>query len=123
MERITKFRVTVFLLLFLALLGFFSVRLFTSQVVNADENSGSYVIVELTLFPTEYRGNGAVFKKLGSLVNKLLCSYLLHRRSSNLLFSPSLVTFSTKSFMVAANFAPSAAETHSNLVLSFSIPR
>ena len=41
MERITKFRVTVFLLLFLALLGFFSVRLFTSQVVNADENSNN----------------------------------------------------------------------------------
>ena len=41
MERITKFRVTVFLLLFMALLGFFSVRLFTSQVVNADENSNN----------------------------------------------------------------------------------
>ena len=41
MERITKFRVTVFLLLFLALLGFFSLRLFTSQVVNADENSNN----------------------------------------------------------------------------------
>ena len=41
MERITKFRVTVFLLLFVALLGFFSIRLFTSQVVNADENSNN----------------------------------------------------------------------------------
>ena len=41
MERITKIRVTVFLLLFVALLGFFSIRLFTSQVVNADENSNN----------------------------------------------------------------------------------
>ena len=32
-------------------------------------------------------------------------------------------TFSTKSFIVAANFAPSAAETHSTRVRSFSIPR
>ena len=41
MERITKFRVTVFLLLFMGILGFFSVRLFASQVVNADENSNN----------------------------------------------------------------------------------
>ena len=41
MERITKFRVTVFLLLIMGLLGFFSVRLFASQVVNADENSNN----------------------------------------------------------------------------------
>lgn len=41
MERITKFRVTVFLLLFMGLLGFFAVRLFASQVVNADENSNN----------------------------------------------------------------------------------
>ena len=41
MERITKFRVTVFLLIFMGILGFFSVRLFASQVVNADENSNN----------------------------------------------------------------------------------
>ena len=41
MERITKFRVTLFLLFFMAILGFFSVRLFASQVVNADENSNN----------------------------------------------------------------------------------
>ena len=49
--------------------------------------------------------------------------YFLHLKSSNLLFSPRDATFSAKSFIVAANFAPSAADTHSTRVRSFSIPR
>ena len=49
--------------------------------------------------------------------------HFLHLRSSSLLFSPSAVTAATNSFMVAANFAPSAAETHSTRVRSFSMPR
>ena len=43
MERITKFRVGIFLLLFMGLLGFFGLRLFVSQVVNADENSNNMI--------------------------------------------------------------------------------
>ena len=38
-------------------------------------------------------------------------------------FSPRAATVATKSFMVAANFAPSAAETHSTRVRSRSMPR
>ena len=49
--------------------------------------------------------------------------YSLHRRSSSFRFSPSAATVCTNSFIVAANFAPSAAETHSTRVRSRSMPR
>ena len=39
------------------------------------------------------------------------------------MFSPSEATFSAKSFIVAANFAPSAALTHSTRVRSLSMPK
>ena len=41
MERITKFRSGIVLLLFLGILGFFGFRLFSSQVVNADKNANN----------------------------------------------------------------------------------
>jgi hypothetical protein len=87
------------------------------------EQGGGYVIIEFTLLPAEHGGNRSVLQALYGYVKELSLIYFLHLKSSNLLFSPSLVTFSTKSFMVAANFAPSAAETHSTRVRSRSIPR
>ena len=41
MERITKFRAGIILLVFVLILNFFGFRLFTSQVVKADENSNN----------------------------------------------------------------------------------
>lgn len=47
MERLTKWRTSIILLLFCLILGFFSTRLFKSQVVDADKNANNS-----TNFPT-----------------------------------------------------------------------
>ena len=83
------------------------------------KNRRSNIIRKFALFPADNTVNGTVCEEL-------LCSfnhYFLHLRSSNLRLGPSFLTASVNSFIVAANFAPSAAETHSTLVLSRSIPR
>ena len=85
----------------------------------ASENCRSQIIEELALLPAENPVNAAVFQQL----NRFLNQSFLHRRSSSLRFGPSFATVATKSFMVAANFAPSAAETHSTRVRSRSIPK
>ena len=77
------------------------------------------VIDEFAGLPAENTLDGAALQKFLGLGQH----HFLHLRSSNLLFSPSSVTVLTNSFMVAANFAPSAADTHSTRVRSFSMPR
>ena len=81
------------------------------------------IIVKLAALPAEHAVNGAGRQQLAGSGNEGVSAYFLHRRSSNLLFSPRAATVSANSFMVAANLAPSAAETHSTRVRSFSIPR
>ena len=69
--------------------------------------------------PADNTFNSTVGKELfGSVYH---C--FLHLRSSSLRLGPSFLTASVNSFIVAANFAPSAADTHSTLVRSLSIPR
>ena len=93
------------------------------QFCSAVKHSGRHIIGKLPCFPAEHAGNGSVSEQCGSLGNESFALYFLHRRSSNLLFSPRAATCLAKSFMVAANFAPSAALTHSTRVRSFSMPR
>ena len=83
------------------------------------EKRRSDIVAELAGCPTDNAFNGAVFKQL----YRFILQDFLHLKSSNLLFSPRAVTVATNSFMVAANLAPSAADTHSTLVLPLSIPR
>ena len=59
---------------------------------------------------------GGSMKRFGFL------DQFLHRKSPNLTFGPRARTFSTKLFIVSENLTPSAADTHSTLVLSLSIP-
>ncbi len=89
------------------------------KLILGGKYGGSDIVAELAALPCEYARDSTVAQEGGSLFS----DYFLHLRSSNLLFSPSAVTVLTKSFMVSANFAPSAADTHSTLVLSRSIPR
>ena len=73
MERITKFRVTVFLLIFMGILGFFSVRLFASQVVNADENSNN-----MSTYTTQTRvraARGDILDRNGNVLVRNRASY------------------------------------------------
>lgn len=89
------------------------------KLILGGKYGGSDIVAELAALPCEYARDSTVAQEGGSLFS----DYFLHLRSSNLLFSPSAVTVLTKSFIVSANFAPSAADTHSTLVLSRSIPR
>ena len=95
-----------------------AVHKITFDLFDAREAAGREIVEELARAPAEDAVNGAVLEKLDGLF-----FYSLHLKSSNLRFSPSFVMVATKSFIVAANFAPSAAETHSTLVRSRSIPR
>ena len=82
------------------------------------EHSRCGIIDKLTVFPAQHTNNCTVCQQLGGSFHH----FALQLRSSSLLFSPSAVTVSTNSFMVAANFAPSAADTHSTRVRPFSTP-
>ena len=73
MERITKFRVTVFLLLIMGLLGFFSVRLFASQVVNADENSNN--MSTYTTMTRVKAARGDILERNGNVLVRNRASY------------------------------------------------
>ena len=95
-----------------------AVHKITFDLFHAREAAGREIVEELARAPAEDAVNGAVLEKLDGLF-----FYSLHLKSSNLRFSPSFVMVATKSFIVAANFAPSAAETHSTLVRSRSMPR
>ena len=82
MERMTKFRVTLFLLFFMAILGFFSVRLFASQVVNADENSNNKSTYTTMTRVKAARGdildrNGTVLAKSDKVYHLILDSRLI----------------------------------------------
>ena len=77
------------------------------------------VIEELTGLPAHYRLNGAVLEQFDGF----FFYALRHLKSSNLRFGPNVVMVCTKSFIVAANLAPSAADTHSTRVRSRSMPR
>ena len=89
------------------------------QIFRRIEHSRCGIIDKLTVFPAQHTNNCTVCQQLGGSFHH----FALHLRSSSLLFSPSAVTVSTNSFIVAANFAPSAADTHSTRVRSFSMPR
>ena len=93
------------------------------HLVHGGEHAGGHVVAELALFPAQHPINDAFFKQFGGFCNKSFPRYFLHLRSSSLLFSPRAATVLAKSFMVAANFAPSAALTHSTRVRSRSMPR
>ena len=93
------------------------------QLLGTAEHGRRYIIGKLPRLPAEHAGDGSVSEQRSSLGNESFALYFLHRRSSNLLFSPRAATCLAKSFMVAANFAPSAALTHSTRVRSFSMPR
>ena len=93
------------------------------HLVHGGEHAGGHVVAELAFFPAQHPIDGAVFKQFGGFCNKSFPRYFLHLRSSSLLFSPRAATVLAKSFMVAANFAPSAALTHSTRVRSRSMPR
>ena len=91
------------------------------QLLRAAEHGGRHVVAEFTGLPAEHAVDRSVGKQSRRPFHELV--HFLHRRSSNLLFSPSAATVLTKSFIVAANFAPSAALTHSTRVRSRSMPR
>ena len=82
------------------------------------KNAGSQIVEEFAGSPAQYPLNHSRAKKL-----QRLFLYSLHLKSSSFLFSPMAVMVFTKSFMVAANFTPSAAETHSTRVRSRSMPK
>ena len=89
------------------------------KLLRRAEHTGGQIIEEVAGLPAQYPIHRAVFQQLQRFFNQSF----LHRRSSNLRLGPSPVTVATKSFMVAANLAPSAALTHSTLVRSRSMPR
>ena len=78
--------------------------------------------VELAAHPAQNALSLALGEKLRDPVLYQF-RFSLHLRSLNFLFSPSSVIVFTKSFITAANLTPSAAETHSTRVRSFSMPR
>ena len=96
---------------------------FVLYVIGRGENCRCHIVIKFSSLPAEYEIYRTVRKQSSSSLYKSLAFYFLPRRSSNLLFSPRATTFSAKSFIVAANFAPSAADTHSTRVRSLSIPR
>ena len=73
----------------------------------------------LALLPAEDAADLTAGEELLRPVNH----HSLHLRSPSFLFSPSSVMVLAKSFMVAENFAPSAADTHSTRVRRRSMPR
>ena len=73
MERITKFRVYIFLLLFVGLLSFFGLRLFVSQVVNADENSNN--ISSYTTMTRVKAARGDILDRNGNVLVSNRASY------------------------------------------------
>ena len=83
------------------------------------KNSRGDVISEFSPLPADNTADCTVSEELLCLVYHCF----LHLRSSNLRLGPSFLTASVNSFIVAANFAPSAADTHSTRVRSRSMPR
>lgn len=75
------------------------------------------IVRQISGFPSQNSCNCTVSKQFFCTIYQLL-----HLKSSNLTFLPSEWIFSTNSFIVWENFTPSAAETHSTLVLPFSTP-
>ena len=73
MERITKFRSGIVLLLFVLLLGFFGFRLFTSQVVNADENANN--ISSYTTMTRVKAARGDILDRNGNVLVRNRASY------------------------------------------------
>jgi len=72
-ERITKFRAGILLLVFALILSFFSTQLFTSQVVNADENANN-----ATTYTTMTRvkaARGDILDRNGNLLVSNRASY------------------------------------------------
>ena len=76
------------------------------------------IVDEVSSLPAQNTRHSSVSEELFCAVDQFL-----HLMSSNLTFLPRERIFSANSFIVAANFAPSDAETHSTLVLPFSTPR
>ena len=89
------------------------------NLLRGAEHGGGEIVEEFAGLPAEHAVDRTVLQELYGF----FLQSLLHLRSSSLRFGPSLVTVCTNSFIVAANFPPSAAETHSTRVRSFSMPR
>ena len=88
------------------------------DIFHAREYGWRQIIEEFARAPADDAVNNLILQQLDRFF-----LYSLHLRSSSLRFSPSFVMVSANSFMVLANFAPSAAETHSTRVRSRSMPR
>ncbi len=91
----------------------------TVKLLRICEYSRSYIICKFSLFPADNTVNRAVGEEL------LCLGYhcFLHRKSSNLRLGPRAFTSAVNCSIVAANLAPSAAETHSRRVRFLSMPR
>ena len=89
------------------------------KVLGRGEHVGRHVVGELAATPAE----NAVYRTVREHLLSASDQFSLHRRSPNLRFSPSFVTSATKLFITSTKRWPSAAETHSTRVRSFSTPR
>ena len=83
------------------------------------QHSRNAIPAVFALLPCKNAIRPAAFQILARFFNH----QALHLKSPSFLFSPSSVIVLAKSFIVAANFAPSAAETHSTRVRRLSMPR
>ena len=91
------------------------------QLVGGLEEGGRQVVVKVALHPAQNTLNGSVSEQSRRSGSHHF-SDSLHLRSPSFTFSPSSVMVLTKSFIVAANFGPSAADTHSTRVRPLSMP-
>ena len=73
MDRITKFRAGIILLVFVLILNFFGFRLFTSQVVKADENSNN--ISSYTTMTRVKAARGDILDRNGNVLVSNRASY------------------------------------------------
>ena len=88
------------------------------ELLSTGENVRFRIIDKVAFLPAEHTRHSSVSEEFFCTVYQFL-----HLISSNLTFLPRERIFSANSFIVAANLAPSDAETHSTLVLPFSTPR